>query len=124
MILIIEDDEIMRNLLKTFLLGAGYQVICTVDGIEGVDAYETHRRNIQLVVSDLEMPNLNGAGAYRKIKAMNPDVKVIFVSGYIEPHLQRQLQSEGVQHFIRKPYSPDEILGAVREALGRPSELC
>ena len=124
MILIIEDDEIMRSLLKTFLLGAGYQVICTVDGIKGVEAYETHRRNIQLVVSDLEMPNLNGVGAYRKIKAMNPDVKVIFVSGYIDPHLQRQLQSEGVQHFIRKPYSPDEILGAVHEALGRPSELC
>jgi two-component system cell cycle sensor histidine kinase/response regulator CckA len=124
MILIIEDDEIMRTLLKTFLLGAGYQVISTVDGIEGVEAYETHRRNIQLVVSDLEMPNLNGVGAYRKIKAMNPDVKVIFVSGNIDPHLQRQLQSEGVRYFIRKPYSPDEILGAVREALGRPSELC
>ncbi|HLF20386.1 MAG TPA: response regulator [Bacteroidota bacterium] len=124
MILIIEDDEIMRSLLKTFLLGAGYEVMSTVDGIEGVDAYETNKRNIQLVVSDLQMPNLNGVGAFRKIKAMNPDVKVIFVSGYIDPHLQRQLQSEGVQKFIRKPYSPDEILGAVREALGRPPELC
>jgi two-component system cell cycle sensor histidine kinase/response regulator CckA len=124
MILIIEDDEIMRGLLKTFLLGAGYQVICTVDGIEGVEAYKTHRRNIQLVVSDLEMPKLNGVGAYRKIKAMNPDVKVIFVSGYIDPHLQRELQSEGVQEFVCKPYSPDDILGAVRKALGRSSELC
>ena len=64
------------------------------------------------------MPNLNGVEAYRQIKKMNPEAKVIFVSGVLNTQLEEQLQREGIQGFLRKPYAPTDMLAKVREILG------
>ncbi len=117
MILIVEDDDAMRELLRTLLHSEGHEVISAQDGIEAVQQYKTHGEKIQLVITDIEMPNLKGIEAYRQIKTMDPEAKVIFVSGALNTRLQEQLQSEGVQGFFQKPFVPADILAKVREML-------
>ncbi|MGA9406495.1 MAG: response regulator [Bacteroidota bacterium] len=118
MILIVEDNDTMRELLKTFLQSDGHNVISAHDGAEAVELYKTEGKKIELVITDIEMPNLNGVEAYRQIKKMNPEAKVIFVSGVLNTQLEEQLQREGIQGFLRKPYAPTDMLAKVREILG------
>lgn len=120
MILVAEDNEPMRELLKVLLLNEGYQVISARDGIEAVQQYKTYRANIQVVITDLEMPKLDGVGAYRQIKSIDPGVKVIFVSGAPDTQTRNQLHREGVQHFFPKPYMPAELLATIRKLLSAP----
>lgn len=119
MILIVEDDEMMRGILEIFLKDKGYQVLAVQDGREAVNAYKEFGGSIRIVISDLEMPHLNGVDMYRQLKEMNPDVKVVLASGYLDPRLQHQLQCEGARYFLNKPYTPDEVLEKIGEALGK-----
>jgi CheY-like chemotaxis protein len=119
MILIAEDNDAMRELLKTLLHGDGHEVISAQDGMEAVQQYKTHGKKIQLFITDVEMPNLDGVEAYRQIKIMDPEAKVIFVSGALNTRLEKQLESEGIQAFFQKPYVPAEILKKAREILGK-----
>ncbi|MDE3058449.1 MAG: response regulator [Bacteroidota bacterium] len=118
MILVIEDDEMMRDLLKTFLTMDGHEVMCVRDGIEGVNAYKAHSGAIRLVITDFAMPNLNGAETYRQIQTINPAAKVIMISGNLDTRTERQLHREGIQHFMHKPFRPEEIVAKVKEVMG------
>ena len=117
MILVIEDNEAMCNLLATILRKDGYDVLCMYDGAEAVKAFELCKQHVKLVISDLQLPTLDGVETFRSIKSINPEIKAIFVSGYFDERSRRQLQEEGVQHFISKPYMPDDILAPVHEVL-------
>ena len=118
MILIVEDNDAMRELLKTLLQNDGHEVLSAHDGLEAVRLYKTAREKIELVITDVEMPNLSGVEAFRQIKKMNPGAKVIFVSGAMNRRLEEQLQNEGIQAFFQKPYAPADILTKIREILG------
>jgi CheY-like chemotaxis protein len=118
MILIVEDNDAMRELLKTLLQSDGHEVILAHDGMEAVEQYKTEGKKIELVITDIEMPYLNGVETYRQIKKMNSEAKVIFVSGAMNRRLEEQLQREGIQGFFQKPYAPADILAKVREILG------
>lgn len=117
MILLIEDNEMMRGLVELILTESGYKVLPAADGVEAVDAYRKFGNDIELVISDLEMPRLNGLDAFRQMKEINPNIKTIFASGYLDTAIKNQLQHEGARYFIHKPYSQDEILDAIRLAL-------
>ncbi|HTR82129.1 MAG TPA: response regulator [Bacteroidota bacterium] len=121
MILIAEDNEVMRELLKTLLLNEGYRVIAAQDGAEAVAAFERHKKDIRLVITDIEMPNLDGVAAYREMKHINPELDVFFASGTLDKALEDRLRAEGVRYFFHKPYAPAEILEKVREIMRRPS---
>ncbi len=118
MILIVEDNDVMRELLKTLLQNDGHEVILAHDGAEAVQRYKTEGEKIQLIITDIEMPNLNGVEAYRQIKKLNPGAKAIFVSGTLDKRLQEQLRNEGNQGFFQKPYEPADLLAKIREMLG------
>ena len=118
MILIVEDNNVMRELLKSLLISEGHEVLSAHDGLEAVELYKTEGEKIDIVITDVEMPNLSGVEAYRQIKRINPEAKVIFVTGAMNGRLKKQLQNEGIQGFFQKPYSPNDILAKVREILG------
>lgn len=116
-ILLVEDEELLRDAAKEILSSNGYKVLTAGDGEEATQIYSRRKGEIALVVSDLGLPKIQGDELFKNVKEMNPKVKAIFASGYLEPHLKSELLKAGVKDFIQKPYVPTEILKKVRETL-------
>jgi two-component system cell cycle sensor histidine kinase/response regulator CckA len=100
-ILIIEDEELLRELLQHLLISKGYKVISAKDGLQGVEIYKENYKNISLVISDLGLPKLSGEDVFKQIKQFRPEAKVILASGFIEPELKSQLMESGVKILYR-----------------------
>lgn len=116
-ILVAEDDEHVRNLMRELLTEYGYTVIEATDGQIAVDRFRAHREEIDLVILDVIMPKKNGREAFSAIRALNPAVKCIFVSGYTDDIIdQRSILEEGLT-FVSKPVTPTDILRRIREVL-------
>jgi PAS domain S-box-containing protein len=118
-ILVVEDEQMLMELLRSTLEGQGYRVLTATDGVEAVHRYREHKDEIALVLSDLGLPRLGGLDAFREIRNINPNATVIFASGYLDHSLKAQLSQEQTQDFIPKPYNPDTVLRRVREILDR-----
>lgn len=117
-ILVAEDDSGIRDLITTILTERGYEVIGAADGVEAVKQFSENREKVSLVMLDGIMPKKNGREAYREIRAMKPDVKVIFMSGYLENMLDFDHLMEREIHFLQKPVLPLDILKKIQELLG------
>jgi CheY-like chemotaxis protein len=118
-ILLVEDEDLLRDAAKEILVSSGYTVLTAGDGEQATQLYSQHKKDIALVLSDYGLPKLQGDEFFKNVKEMNPKVKAIFASGYLEPHMKSQLLNAGVKDFIQKPYIPAEILKKVRETLDR-----
>ena len=116
-ILLIDDEDVIRNLGKVFLENQGYTVLLAEDGEEGISVYRTNRDKIDLVLLDMIMPNKNGPEVFYELAKINPDVKVIIVSGFSLEDQARQLLKDGASAFIQKPYQAQKLLLAIRELL-------
>jgi PAS domain S-box-containing protein len=116
-ILVVEDEEMLRDLVKNVLMSKGYSAITANDGVEAVELYMLHRREISLVVADVGLPRLSGSEVYSKLKRINPQVKVVLASGFLEPGFTADILKSGVREVIRKPYQPDELLRCIRRVL-------
>ncbi|MBL7996682.1 PAS domain S-box protein [bacterium] len=118
-ILVVEDEEMLRQLVKIILEEQGYTVLTAGDGEEGLAVYKQHKDSIALVLSDFGLPRFTGHELYRKLTQINPTVLMILASGYIEPGMKAKFLEEGVKVVIQKPYAPDEVLLAIRDVLDK-----
>ena len=117
MILLAEDDARVRDVYRSVLQGAGYTVIDAGDGLEAVALFKQHQGQVNLLLFDLVMPKLNGKEAFESIRALAPEIKVLFSSGYTREILSdRNLDEEGV-NFLSKPATPVVLLDRVRAIL-------
>ncbi len=116
-ILVIEDEEMLRELLKSILTSKGYRVITATDGESGVEKFRAGNGRIAVVLSDLGLPRLSGQEVVGKIKKIHSDARVIVASGYISPDARSQLENLDVKTFIQKPYMTKEVLKAVRNTI-------
>jgi PAS domain S-box-containing protein len=116
-ILVIEDEPSLRSLLREFLEGAGYNVLEAVDGEEGVAMYARHKDAIDLVLSDIGLPKLDGEHVLGEIRKMNPSARVIFCTGFIEEETRALLLQHGAIDVLRKPFRIPTVLRVVRGAL-------
>ncbi|MDD2733343.1 MAG: response regulator [Desulfuromonadaceae bacterium] len=118
-ILLAEDEESLRNMSQSLLESFGYTVISAVDGEDAVKKFRENRKQIRLLLFDVVMPKKNGIDAYDEIRAIKPDIKVIFASGYsTEAVQQKALTNENVIS-IAKPYLPSNLLALVRSVLDK-----
>jgi two-component system cell cycle sensor histidine kinase/response regulator CckA len=116
-ILIAEDESMVRDLAVRILTQAGYSVLVAADGAEAVKLFEANVDGVSLALLDTLMPKLTGHQAYDRIKLKNPNLPVVFCSGYDpETGQVKVLVDQGVR-MVQKPYDPDVLLRAVREAL-------
>ena len=118
-ILVAEDDEQVRSLTVEILNSAGYTVIEAIDGEDAIEKFVEHSDTVELLLLDVVMPRKNGKEAYDEIKKTNPDIRVIFMSGYTGDVIIGKGIIEKEYDFIQKPLSPNELLLRVRKALGR-----
>jgi two-component system, cell cycle sensor histidine kinase and response regulator CckA len=116
-ILVVEDEVLLLDMIHILLETHGYKVLTAVDGQEAVDLYKEHVSEIALVLTDMGLPKLTGMDEFEKLKAINPNVKLIFASGYIEPEMKTQLIQTGAKDFLQKPYVLTEVLTKIRKAL-------
>lgn len=116
-ILIIDDEEIIRNISKRILERVGYSVIVAKDGNEAINLYEKQMKEIDLVLLDLVMPEISGVAVFNALVKINPNIKVLVSSGYAEDKFVLELKSKGVKHFVQKPFQPDELLAEIRNCL-------
>jgi DNA-binding response OmpR family regulator len=114
---VIEDEEILRTLMKDMLTRSGYHVLEAKDGEEGVAVYRTRNKEIHAVISDMGLPRLSGEQVFHELKQIDPRVRVIFSTGYIRDEKRLELLDAGARCFIHKPYRVHEMLGAIREVL-------
>jgi len=119
-ILLVEDEDAVRVVAERALTRAGYTVTCASDGEAGLEQVEARRdsggKMFDLVVSDVVMPVLDGPAMARAIRGIVSDVPVLFMSGYAEEQLRREIDFENM-HFIPKPFSVSQIAGKVAEVL-------
>ncbi len=116
-ILLAEDEEAVRKLTKTVLEEFGYTVIEASDGQEAVSKFMENKDRIDLFLSDIVMPGMNGREAYERIKKIKPKLKVLFASGYPPDFThQSEILAAGLD-FIGKPVTPDNLIRKVREVL-------
>ncbi|MFA6456977.1 MAG: PAS domain S-box protein, partial [Bacteroidota bacterium] len=108
-ILVVDDEDVLRDALKENLEHAGCVVLTAADGFAALELYRTHRRKIDLIISDLGMPNMSGEEMFVRLKKENPTVKVIISSGYLDRSIRSQMIAAGIKEVINKPYKFSEI---------------
>jgi CheY-like chemotaxis protein len=117
-LLIAEDEEIVRNLMKKNLEKAGYKVIVADNGEDGVVQFREHG-DISLILSDLIMPRKNGKEMLDEIRKINPGVKAVFISGYAADVMRKKGMFEEGVAYITKPFKKGDLLHKVREVLDK-----
>ena len=116
-ILLVEDEEGLRALNARGLASRGYTVLEAGNGVEAIDLLEKFDGQIDLVVSDVVMPEMDGPTLARELRSRNPDLKIIFVSGYAEDAFQKHLPDHGQYAFLPKPFTLKQLVAAVKETL-------
>ena len=119
-ILVVEDEELLLDSMKSLMESEGYRVLAAKDGVEAVEVYERHRDEVAVVFADLGLPRLGGWEAFLQMRRINPGVRAIFASGTIDTGQRALMRREGVDLSIRKPFTATEMLGAIRRALRPP----
>lgn len=117
-ILVAEDDVAIRRLLREILDNAGYRVIEAADGEDAINKFEACCERIDLLLFDIEMPKKKGTVAYKEIQRKSPDVKALFLTGYVYDASSVQDIVDDDNIFVTKPVRPKELLRKIQEVIG------
>jgi two-component system cell cycle sensor histidine kinase/response regulator CckA len=120
-VLLVEDDESVRRLATLILERNGYRVIATADGMTALDAARAHDGPIDLLLTDMVMPGLNGREVAERFATLQPSARVLFMSGYAGEALSAQGVLDPSVAFLAKPFVPAELARKVREVLDEPA---
>jgi len=114
-ILIVDDEEIMRNFLLDVFVDEGYDLDLAADGEEALD--KISRGRYQLIITDVRMPKVDGTEVLRKAKELDPQVNVIVITGYASPQARQECQKLGSAYYVAKPFQINQIRGLVNKLL-------
>ncbi|MBD2491596.1 hybrid sensor histidine kinase/response regulator [Aulosira sp. FACHB-615] len=113
LILIVDDEAAIRDITKTSLESYNYKAITASDGIEAIALYAEHRDEISLVLTDMLMPSMDGLTTIRTLQKINPEVKIIAISGLVSSDKVNAAYNMGIQAFLSKPYTANQLLEAI-----------
>ena len=116
-ILLVEDEEGLRSLNARGLRSRGYSVIEASNGVEAIEALEQKNGAVDLVVSDVVMPEMDGPTLLKEMRNRNPELKIIFVSGYAEDAFEKSLPENQQFAFLPKPFTLSQLVAAVKETM-------
>ena len=118
-LLVVDDEEIVCSLASDMSKKLGFEVLTTMSGMEAIEIL--NRKEVDVVVLDLVMPEMNGQEVFQRIKEQHPYIPIIISSGYTEESVVQNLLSEGAAFFLKKPYKLEDLKEAVEEASKRLS---
>jgi signal transduction histidine kinase len=116
-ILVIDDEEIVRSILREMLHDLGYHVSICSNGSDGIEYYRQHINEIDLVVVDMIMPKMGGYDCLRHLRKIKPEVKVVISTGYSVAEDTQQMFSSGIAGFIQKPFEAADLSRIIADAL-------
>ncbi len=122
-ILLVDDEEYIRELGVELLTDAGYKVLTATDGEEGLELYRKEQKKIDLIILDLVIPGMGGKKCYKEILKINPKAKVLIVSGYSANGPGKEAIEAGAKGFVGKPFDVSHLLETIREILDEDSEM-
>lgn len=114
-VLIVDDEEVVRRSYERVLSGAGYRVASAASGFDAVVEAQEHAYD--LVLADLKMPGMDGLTMIRNLVDLQPDVRVVTITGFPSRDSAAEAHSLGVEQYLTKPLSPDQLLNATEQAL-------
>ncbi|MBD1807023.1 PAS domain S-box protein [Microcoleus sp. FACHB-SPT15] len=117
LILVVDDEAAICEINKTSLEAYNYRVVTASDGIEAIALYVQHKDDISLVIVDMMMPSMDGPTTIRTLHKINPNVKIIAVSGLISSAQLTDATNAGIQRFLPKPYTARDLLKTINEVL-------
>ena len=121
-ILIVEDEELVRNVCRDMTEYMGHRVITASDGIQAVESFRQHANEIDLVILDLSMPRMSGLAVFNELKKLRSNIRVILSSGYSEQDATRSFMGQGLAGFIQKPYRLEELRSVIGKSIGAGRE--
>ncbi len=115
-ILVVDDESLIREICTELLEESGYRVLTAVDGQDGLEVYQKHKKEISCVILDLTMPRMNGVETYQRLYELDPGVKVIISSGF-NPQKNLPENAPGIYGYLQKPYSFNQLLRELQRVL-------
>ena len=110
-VMVVDDEPLLRELLADMLCNLGYRPLLFSSGEEAIEFYRQHGREVDVVILDVIMAGMGGVETFKELQRMDPGVKVLLASGYVEKARLRRLESLGVKGVITKPFSVTELSG-------------
>jgi two-component system, cell cycle sensor histidine kinase and response regulator CckA len=120
-ILLVEDELGVRQLVCEMLLRLGYQILQASGGAEALRLFEQHQGSIDLLITDVIMPQMSGRELAQRLKALQSSLKVLYISGYTDDMLAHHGVLESNVFLLQKPFAPDELAKKLREVLDTPA---
>jgi CheY-like chemotaxis protein len=117
-LLVVDDEEVFREIMIDFFKPLGYTIHCCADGVEAIEYFRVNNSTIDVVILDMNMPKMNGVQCFKHLKEIKSGVRVIVSTGYGDNSEQDALQKEGVRMFVQKPYKAAELGEKIRELMG------
>jgi PAS domain S-box-containing protein len=117
-ILLVDDEPMIINVGKALLERLGYKVIIAASGMAAVNIYEADKDKIDIVILDIIMPGMNGIETYKRLKRCNPEIKVLFSSGYSMDEGSSEIMNLDTNGFIQKPYRFEKLSQKLRTMMG------
>jgi two-component system, cell cycle sensor histidine kinase and response regulator CckA len=121
-VLLVEDEKTIRTLAERILMRHGYTVLAAANGVEALRIAEAHGSRIDLLLTDVIMPGMNGRTLAQRLQARRPELPVLFMSGYTADAIRQYGVFDPDAFFLDKPFTPDLLADAVRNALDRSGE--
>ncbi|TVQ98576.1 MAG: response regulator [Desulfovibrionales bacterium] len=119
MVLVVDDEVMVRELCVEALEFLGYQSMTAVDGEDGVRVFREYQEHISCVILDLTMPKMNGVAALQAMRSIRPDVKIILCSGYNEQEATRNFLNDAPTAFLKKPFAVKELSTLLKRMMGK-----
>jgi len=116
-VLLVDDEDVIREVGKDMLDAMGYQVLLASDGRDAIEIYRHNQDQVYLVLLDMIMPRLSGQQVYKRLKELNPNVKVLLSSGYSLDSEAAEIMAQGCNGFIQKPFDINSLSRAIRKIL-------
>ncbi|MDB6140239.1 MAG: sensor hybrid histidine kinase, partial [Verrucomicrobiaceae bacterium] len=120
LVLLIDDEAAVRDITRHILENFGYRVLTACNGIEATRLYPLHKDKIAVVITDMMMPVMDGPATIHALRQMNPEVRIIAVSGMSSHAVVASTLAAGARHFLAKPYTSEALLQALRQVLAKP----
>ncbi len=119
-ILLVDDEDSIRDFLSSILKELGYKVIEASNGLEALYIFQKVSEKIHLLISDITMPKMSGPELAAELRELQPDIRALFISGNIDNEFIREQEKNPNIDFLQKPFTYDSIISKVRESLKNP----
>jgi two-component system, cell cycle sensor histidine kinase and response regulator CckA len=116
-VLLVEDEDAVRNFAARALSRQGYEVLEAATGVEALEVMEREKGRVDIVVSDVVMPEMDGPTLLKELRKTKPDLKIIFVSGYPDDAFKKTLDENEAYAFLAKPFTLPQLAAKVKEQL-------